>query len=748
MKRDIAYQACVYNNPLESAPRGSTPRTQRLALDAANRYYGRFTEAGRLTNEFQPDDGDSPMLQDGLRIAWVFNHLTPVIRPDELITGAKIRQESPLFAAEDRPTHDGPGTQHPGGLFPDGTTAYPLGFVRNTPPDRPDLQDRARSGLYSPQGCYNHKVCDYFSLIKTGTQALVERAETLAAERTGRAHDIALIYSRCHKALIGYASRYADALIARSKTDLENKDELLNLASICRKVPANPAETFHEALQSFWFLYMISGDGIGRPDNFLYPYYLKDINAGILTQEKAQELIECLLIKLHGDYCEGITNVSSIHTMTLGGMNPDGTDSVNPLTNLFLSAIESVRLLRPSIYIRVNDQTPRSIIEKGVAMLARGIGQPAFYCDNSVIKGLTGLGISLETARGYCLSGCAEVVPGDGTGNWGAPNGWINIALVTDIALRRLASLPPLSTEDTSACMWQLIREEMENLAKGIGDNMRFLDENNVNYKLEAMLSMPVCLENGNSPSHGGLNTYMSHWEGIGLPNAAEMAAAAVLFADRGYALSDVYAMADNADPAFDILKRSILRFGNDQPVVDTIAARLVDEIQLALRFAATPLRPHAIFGHLSGAENMHIAYGMLMGATLDGRKAGETLADSLAGTQGMTKSGPTALLRSLCVIDHSKMAAGNVSTVRLNKADVKDQNGICKIASLIKTYAAMGGSQLQFNFIDVETLRAAQADPMAYEGLIIRVAGYSADFTHLGHRLQDEVIQRMIYEA
>ena len=256
---------------------------------------------------------------------------------------------------------------------------------------------------------------------------------------------------------------------------------------------------------------------------------------------------------------------------------------------------------------------------------------------------------------------------------------------------------------------------------------------------------MPVCLEKCQDIVHGGAASYMGHWEAMGLPNAADMLHAVErLVFEEGERLPELLGRLEGDDPALRRRLSHLPRFGNGNEAVDEIAARLVRIMSEALERRSTRLRSHLVLGHLAGGENMHIAYGLVMGPTLDGRRAGETLSDSLAGSQGQTRGGPTAVVRSLCRLDHSRLVAGNVSTLRLLPADFADTESRQKVVALIRTFVAMGGSQLQINVVDAETLRAAQADPEAHEGLMVRVAGYSADFTHMGKTLQDEIIARL----
>ena len=707
-------------------PRGSTPRTQRLAEDAARRKYFPYSEQAALYGACTPPPGLTAILTTAHAFADVYPRLTPLVREDELIVGARIRGTDPA-------------TVH--GWLPDGNVAYVEGFARNAPPDRPDIREMALRGLLSPQGSLNHKVVDYEGFLREGSAALARRARAIAEERTGAEREFALAMALGHEAMIAHAQTYAqECLRLAEAAEPERAAELRELAGICAKVPAEPAETFHEAVQMLWFAYMVAGDGVGRPDVYLNEFYQADRQAGRITPERAQELIECLMVKLHGDYAEGIYNVSSIHTLTLGGVLADGSDATNDLTRLFLQAIRSVRLLRPTIYLRCHDQTPQDVLELAVEMLGEGLSEPNFYGDRPVIAGLQRLGVPVEEARNYALSGCTEIVS-PGRANWGAPNGWINLALLVDDAIREFAT----GGEEQADGLWRIIARRVDELAEICRVNNEYVDEARVDGAYNSCLLMPVCLEKCQDVVHGGAASYMGHWEAMGLPNAADMLLTVErLVFEAGESLPGLLAQLDEDDPALRKRLSHLPRFGNGNEAVDEIAARLVRLMADALERRRTRLRSHLVLGHLAGGENMHIAYGLLMGPTLDGRRAGETLSDSLAGSQGQTRSGPTAVVRSLCRLDHSRIVAGNVSTLRLLPADFADAESRDKVIALIRTFVGMGGSQLQINVVDAETLRAAQADPEAYEGLMVRVAGYSADFTRMGKTLQDEFIARL----
>lgn len=707
-------------------PRGSTPRTRRLAEDAATRPYTPFEEQQRLCEQYASPEGLSPVLRTAHTFVEVHPRMTPVVREDELIVGARLR------AAEGDAW----------GWVPDGTPDYIDRFALNAPPDRPDIQAMARRGLISPQGTFNHKVVDYAGFIRTGSRALAERARAIAETRQGEERDFALAFARGHEAMTAHAQAYVRACLELAESAPPARAaELREIARICAKVPAEPAETFHEALQSLWFAYMTAGDATGRIDVYLNNFYEADLAAGRITPERALELIECFLVKLHGDVMAGVVNVSSVQTMTLGGVLPDGTDATNALTRLFLRGVRSVRLLRPTVYIRCHDGTPQDVLELAVTMLGEGLAEPNFYGDRPIVAGLTRVGVPIEEARDYALSGCTEVVS-PGRGNWGAPNGWINLALLVDEALRDAAQ----AGASTAEALWDAVVRHVAEVAGACRVNNIYVDERAraQDCRYHADLLMPVCLERCCDLLTGGAASYYGHWEAMGLPNAAEMMLAAeTLAVEGGESLASLYQRLDADEPALRARLKDLSRFGNDCERVDGIAARLIDLMADALERRSTPLRKALVLGHLAGGENMHIGYGCLMGPTLDGRRAGETLADSLAGSHGRTRSGPTAVINSLCRLDHSKLIAGNVSTLRLTPAEFRTPEQIEKVAALIRTFVAQGGSQLQVNVVDAATLRAAQTDPEAFEGLMVRVAGYSAAFVHVGRTLQDEIIAR-----
>ena len=751
MRRVSAAENCLPR--AADRPRGSTPLTARICEEVATRYFGPFVEVGEAWAGFVPSEGASAWKAACERFVYTRDRLTPLVRPDDLLAGAFVRGDGPV----------GPGWK------PGGEDWYVAEFAARGPKEPEWLHDMGVRGLISTQGPFNHKVVDYAGFLRLGCEALIAKATGLLAGRSGTEREIAEGFIEGHRCMVRTAERYADACEAMAeRAEGEAKGRLSGMAGICRRVPARPAETFREAVQMLWFAYMVSGDGVGRPDQYLWEYYSKDLESGLIDKAGAQELVEAFMAKVHGEFFEGVFNVSAVQTLTLGGCDPEGDDACNGLTEVFLEAIRSVRLLRPNVYLRCGPGTPQRMLDLAVGMLAEGLGEPSFYGDAPVIEGLTRLGLTLRDARDYALSGCAEVVS-PGKGNWGAPNGWINMAQLALEALRAYASELGDAEERPSglggafgdgpgggpdgvgyaggrfaAGFWAAYGRMCAKVSEACSLANEYVDAENRDCRYESTIMYPFCLERGRHVMDGGLETHFGHWEGIGLPNAADMVYSALRLMGGGGSpsLADLLSSMEAGDAGLARTVLSFPKFGNDVPEVDMVAARLAGDLSESLESRSPGRRKALKLGHLSGGENMHIAYGSHMPATLDGRGAGMPLADSLTGSQGKAPSA-TSAINSVCRIDHSRLQAGNVSTLRLTPADFATERARLKVTMLIRAFVAKGGSQLQLNLVDAETLRKAQASPGEHAGLIVRVAGYSSAFDGLGRRLQDEIISR-----
>jgi len=580
------------------------------------------------------------------------------------------------------------------------------------------------------------------------------------------------------EAAVTFAKRYTELArsLAEKETDIQRKAELQKIAEMCEWVPANPARSFYEALQSVWFTYivlMIEGWGpgmsFGRPDQYLYPFYKKDIEEGRITNEEARELIALLCIKVNElamrfsfmkmKTAAGLNMLSNI---TLGGLTTDGRDAVNELSYLFLDAEKDVRLHAEEFVIRVHKNTPDAFLMKAceVAKLLRG--KLKFISDETAIQQLLSDGKPLEYARDYVVSGCVlPTVPGRSFDVIGGP---FNLPLMLELALNNGIS-----------------RLTGEQIGPKTGDPRKFKSYDEVweAYKkqVEALLPVAVlvrnvdrqlfaefaptpfqsslfhgCIEKGIDVTNGGTSPYMTNGiSAVGAPNVGDSLAAIkkAVFEDKKITMDRLIdALDKNFEGEEEILHvlKSAPKFGNDGDYVDSIVndvfIHFCDEVAKHKGFAGSK------FNVTAYVASGNIQMGSIVGALPDGRRAGEPLSEGgISPYQGRNVSGPTATMRSVAKLDLVRLTGGSALNMRFNPDALKDESKMKKFASLIRTYCETGGYHVQFNIVDADMLRDAQRRPEKYRDLLVRVATYSAFFVQLGPECQNDIIARTEFQ-
>ena len=619
-------------------------------------------------------------------------------------------------------------------------------------------------------------VIDFATVLNHGIGRLVEQAEEARAairyvspDATARADFLSAV-AIVNRAVIRHAHRFADlaAAMAESEGSPVRRDELRHVAAICRQVPEHGARTFAEAIQAFWFTWAMIANGTasgGRFDQLLWPFYAADLSRRSIDEAAALELLECLRIKVMQinrisggkSQREKWAGLARWNNWVVGGVTPDGSDATNPLTYLILEAARDCQTPHHTITLRVHDRTPDDLMRKALELVRTGIGMPAFVSDDSYIGFLTDNGVRVEEARDYALAGCLDaMLPGRSRNH---AFGMFIVPIVLGIALNdgvdprtgqqlgpRTGMLADLKTFDELLCAFKAQLAHFMSLAA---------EEHNILLRAQAE-TFPEAFHSGLmvdavEVGRDALDRVMpfenaSVLNPVGMITVADSLAAVskVVFDDRSASAAEL-ASALTADwEGHKVLRDRCLaapKFGNGDPYVDSIAADLY-------RFwADTTHTFRSVFGATVKPAGVSItAYGpagAMSGATPDGRRAGDNLADgTMSAAQGRDRCGPTAMIRSALAIDQRPYQS-TLLNLKFHPSAMRTATDLDKLASLIRVYFEHGGKQVQFNVVSREMLLEAQCDPDRYRDLIVRVAGYSAYFVQLNPRVQADVIAR-----
>ena len=631
---------------------------------------------------------------------------------------------------------------------------------------------------------YGHETIDYSRLLKKGLSGIKKEAqEKLESLDLTKPEDFkkyqflqAVIITL--DAAAAFAKRYADLAshLAAQAINMHRKKELDAIASICRRVPLNPAGSFHEALQSIWFTHIVirnegwgPGLGFGRLDQYLYPFYQKDLSDGIITRDTARELASLFLIKVNDlAFISSTVNIETLAgfptmvSITLGGVTPGGKDAVNELSYLLLEADEQVALNVEEITIRVNSSNSDAFLMKALEVSKKLRGKFKFVSDNTIISLLLNEGRPVEHARDYVLVGCfTPAVPSyslDVTG------GMVNAPMILELALNNGVSritgeqVGP-ATGDPGKFksyddVWNAFKRQVEFFVP------RMVTARNIDTQLYAEFALcpfmsaffKPCISNGKDLIAGGTAPNIRECFGFsGVPNVGDSLAAVkkVVFDDKLIDMAGLVKALDDNFKEKDRLLQALSKapkFGNDIDYIDTIVNDIIAlfEAELGKYKGLFGSKPAVAISTGTG----HLLMGTQVGATPEGRKAGEPFAEGgISPHQGRNTSGPTATLRSVSKLDHLKIRGGSVLNMKFNPDVFADEKKKVKFLSMLRTYCESGGYHVQFNIISGETLRDAQKHPENYKDLLVRVATYSAYFVELSPRMQEDIIARTEFE-
>jgi len=628
-----------------------------------------------------------------------------------------------------------------------------------------------------------HMIIDYQSAISLGITGVLEKIEKLQNKLSFNEPDFQKKSSYYQalkiicQAVIAFADRFAALAekMAETEDDPIRKGELLKIAENCHKVPAQPARSFWEALQSFWFIHLIlhiesSGHSVspGRFDQYMYPYYINDLKNNVLSQKFAEELIHCLWLKFFElnkirdkESSIAFGGYPMFQNLIVGGQNANGRSAINELSHLCLEATAKIGLPQPSLSIRWYYGCPEDFLTHAMKVVSYGYGMPALFNDEVLIPNMLQLGYTLEEARNYAIVGCTETsVPGISE-PW-LTGGFLNLLKVLELTIYN--GYDPLlnkqyNCQTGDVCQFKTFKDFMQAYFMQLKYYLKQLITcDNILDQIHGELCptpfesifIKDCLEKGETSLSGGARYNYTTLEAVGIANVADSLATIkkLIYEEQRLSWSDLKNILINNFSEQEDLRQHILnkvpKYGNDQDYVDNLGAEVVDKLYSEVCKYRTPRGGRYNIALYTIAS--HVLFANKTGATPDGRKRGMVLADGgVSCSQGRDKEGLTALFKSVVKLDPYKAAGSTLLNVKLNPSLLQG-NSFNKIIDVIKTYFLLKGQHVQFNVIDADTLRDAQKNPEKYSSLTVRVAGFSVLFTTIDPQLQEDIIRRTEY--
>ncbi len=571
-----------------------------------------------------------------------------------------------------------------------------------------------------------------------------------------------------YSAACDFIGRYADLAAEKGMTEV---------AQVCEWIAEHPARSFHEAVQSVWFLYVIlqmegnaSSFSPGRMDRYLLPYYNHSRDEG-MTREDALEIMECLFLKFNqivylrnsgsAKYFAGFPIGFNV---AIGGIDGDGNDTTNELSYLFLKAQQHLGLPQPNLSCRIHKDSPQEFLCEAASVVGQGSGMPQFFNDESVIPALIKHGVSQEDAKNYAIVGCVELTTHGNSLAW-SDAAMFNLLKVLELTVNngvdmldnRKSGLALGNLEDFES--YEALERAFETQINHFTDRMvQCVTE--MEYMHELLLPTPFlsgviddCLAKGQDVTQGGAKYNFAGVQAIQVANVADSLAAIkkLVFVEKIISARELRESLSNNFAEKEMIRQLLLnkvpKYGNDDDYVDTIGSRWVDFF--ADRLKKYKNRRGGIYQMGLYTVSAHVPMGQNVAASADGRYSREPLADGgVSAMYGRDKNGPTALLQSVSKLDFSRASNGSLLNMKFLPSLFRTKEGVERFASFLRAFVKLGISHVQFNVFNAEDLHAAKNEPEKYKGLTVRVAGYTAYFVELAEDLQNEIIERTCYEG
>lgn len=578
----------------------------------------------------------------------------------------------------------------------------------------------------------------------------------------------------CCDAIMILGERYAVYAreLAEKETDEIRKQELLQIAENCDVVPAHAPKTFWQAIQMYWFVHLGVTTELnpwdayspGRLDQHLNPFYQKDTEDGILDDEKALELLECLWVKFNNQPAPpkvGITlkesgTYTDFANLNTGGITPDGENGVNEVSYLILDCMDEMKLLQPSSNVQISKKTPTKFLKRACEISRKGWGQPAFYNTEAIIQELLNAGKSIEDARRGGTSGCVE------TGAFGNEayilTGYFNLPKILELTLyngydivsKKQIGLPLGYAKDFKSYdeLYEAYKKQVEYLIDIKIEGSNIIEKIYAEYMPAPFLSIITndCISRGKDYNAGGARYNTNYIQGVGIGTITDSLAAIKynVFDEKKFTMEELIEALEHNFEGYDMIANLVRnktpKYGNDDDYADNIMKDVFNFYQKTV--TGRPNMKGGTYRVNMLPTTCHVYFGEVMNASPNGRLAQKPVSEGISPEKGADVNGPTAVIKSCSKMDHLR-TGGTLLNQKFTPSVVKGEEGLDNMANLVRAYFNMDGHHIQFNVIDRETLIRAQQNPDEYKDLIVRVAGYSDHFRNLSKALQDEIIER-----
>lgn len=794
-----------------------------------------------LTESYMQTEGEPLILRRAKAFRNIVEKLPITIRNDELIVGSATKsprgcQTYPEFSFEWLEAEfDTIATRKADPFYISQSTANTLKSVHKYWKGKttselalsyiaPEAKLAMDHSVFTPGNYFyngvGHVTVNYAEVIEHGYEAIIDRVRSekskLSFGDANYSTDKAFLEAvemSCESACI-YAERYSALAkdLASKEYNPQRKRELELIAENCNRVPRHGARSFYEACQAFWFVQMLlqiesSGHSIspGRFDMYMYPYYKADIENGVLTRDFAQELLDCVWVKLNDlnkardcVSAEGFAGYSLFQNLIAGGQTTDGLDATNDLSFMCIYASKHVMLPQPSLSVRVWNGTPHEFMVCAAELTKTGVGLPAYYNDEVIIPSLVSRGVTLEDARDYNIIGCVEPQKAGKTWGW-HDAAFFNMCRPLELVFTNgMDKGERIGVETGEIESIQSYEQFVEAYKKQMDYFISLLvnADNAIDVAHAQRCPLPFlssmiedCIGRRKTPEQGGAIYNFTGPQGFGIANVADSlyTIKKLVFEEKRFTLKQlknaldedfgrnkksvageliseiskqlaqngIYASSNDIEKIYNKvleesgsesaeIRRQIMaldKFGNDSDEVD----------MLAREAAYMYTKPLETFGNPRGGifqaglypVSANVPLGAQTGATPDGRYAHTPVADGVSPTAGYDVHGPTSAANSVSKLDHGIASNGTLFNMKFHPSALEGRSGIESFVALVRAYFDRKGSHMQFNVVSRETLRDAQAHPEKYKSLVVRVAGYSALFTTLSKSLQDDIINR-----